>query len=141
MNGNSTGARAAVGSRRDRLVKAAAILDRVLAEHPGTDNLLDLPDELRDAAVEAAHAFQPAAGFGFREVLLLLFLGIGLSTQWFWPVRLFRCAPQASGLAQCVVADRMFGVFPRADRVVAGIADTHVDYSVDGEPDTRSTRS
>jgi len=134
---------AAVGSRRDRLVKAAAILDRVRTEHAGTDNIQDLPAELRDAVVEAVHAFRPAAGFGFREVALLLFLGIGVGAQWLKPVRMFRCAPQASGLAQCAVADRMFGVVPRADRVVAGIAKTKVEYSVKGgvtrESDGRTT--
>jgi hypothetical protein len=123
---------AAAGSRRDRLVKAAAILDRVLAEHPGTDDLSELPDELRDAAVEAAHAFQPAAGYGFSEVLLLVLLGACLSGQWFRPMRIVRCDVQAPGLAQCVVADRLFGVFPRADRVVAGIASTDIAYSVEG---------
>ena len=123
---------AAVGSRRDRLVKAAAILDRVRAEHPGTDNFNDLPPELRDAAVEALYAFRPPTGFGGSGVALLLFLGLCVSAQWFKPVRMFRCAPQASGLAQCVVADRMFGMVPRADRVVAGIAKTDVESSVEG---------
>ena len=123
---------AAVGSRRDRLVKAAAILDRVRAEHPGLDNYNDLPDELRDPAIEALYAFRPATRFGFHGVALLLCLGLCVSAQWFKPVRVFRCAPQGSGLAQCVVADRIFGVVPRADRLVAGIAKTDVESSTEG---------
>ena len=71
----------AVGSRRDRLVKAAAILDR-------------------DPAIGALYAFRPPTGFGFHGVALLLFLGLCVSAQWFKPVRVFRCAPQGSGLAQ-----------------------------------------
>ena len=124
---------AAVGSRRDRLVKAAAILDRVRAEHPGTDNFNDLPPELRDPAIGGALRVPASHPLRLRSgVALLLCLGLCVSAQWFKPVRMFRCAPQASGLAQCVVADRIFGVVPRADRLVAGIAKTDVESSVEG---------
>ena len=60
---------------------------------------------------------------------MIAFLAIALGAQWLKPVRMFRCAPQAPGLAQCLVADRMLGVVRRRDQVVSGIASSNAKSS------------
>jgi hypothetical protein len=121
---------AAAGPRRRRLIEAAAVLDRLRAENPGVEYVTGFPPEVRGALRQAVLAFRYARGVGFRELLLAAFLAVGLGALWLKPVRLFLCAPQAAGLAQCVVADRMLAVFPRGDQAVAGIAKTEVKQSL-----------
>jgi hypothetical protein len=116
---------AATGRRRERLIEAAALLDRIRAENPGVENVHDFPAEVRDAVVQAVRALKPRTRFGFRELVVIAFLAIALGAQWLKPVRMFRCAPQAPGLAQCLVADRMLGVVRRRDQVVSGIASSN----------------
>jgi hypothetical protein len=116
---------AADGRRREKLIEAAALLDRIRAENPGVEYVHDFPADVKDAVLQAVRALRPRTRFGFRELVVIAFLAISLGAQWLKPVRMFRCAPQAPGLAQCLVADRMLGVVRRRDQVVSGIASSN----------------
>jgi hypothetical protein len=135
---------AASGRRRNRLIAAAAVLDRMRAEHPGVDDFRDLPPGMRNAVRPALRAFRPAAGFGLHELGIAAFLAVGLIAAWVKPVRVFRCAPQAAGLAQCLVSERVFGVFPVREQAVAGIAKAQTssyDVTSESQEDGRTTTS
>jgi hypothetical protein len=110
------------GRRRERLIKAAALLDRVRAENPGVENIPDFPAEVRPAVRDAARAFRYDSRFGFSEVVLVLLLGAAVGGAYVMPVRAFRCEPQGEGLARCTVSERVFGLFPRDRRTIGGIA-------------------
>ncbi len=105
----------AQGSKRERLVEAAAVLDGVRAAHPGVEDLQQLPPDVRKAALQALRAFRPAgAVVGIPELVVLLLLAAGLALTWFKPVRAFRCAAQGGGLARCTVSERALAGIAKA---------------------------
>jgi len=113
----------AQGRQRERLEEAAALLDQLRATYPGAD-MQQLPSDVRADALRALRAFHPAMRpFGIAELALLLMLTVALALMWFKPVRVFRCEAQGTGLARCVVAERLFGLVPLRQRTVEGIAD------------------
>jgi len=115
---------AARGRRRERLIKAAELLDRARAEYPKMEYVTDVPAALQPAVRDASRAFRYDSRFGFRELVLLVFLGVGLGAAYVKPVRVFRCDGQGEGLARCLVSERIFGLVPREQRVLEGIART-----------------
>jgi hypothetical protein len=134
------------GRSRERLEEAAAVLDQVRATHPGVDDLQQLPPDVRREALRALRAFRPAgSNFGTPELALLLLLGVGLALTWFKPLRIFRCERQGAGLARCAVRERIFGLVPKAERSIDGIASASTrqrattSQSLDSDGQTRTT--
>ncbi len=112
----------ASGRQRQRLADAAALLDRVRAEHPGLEDPRQLPAHLRSDVLSALAAFRPRRGFGVPQAALLLVLAAGLAGIWFKPLRVFRCAQSAPGRAECLVTERVLGLLPVRQQTVRGIA-------------------
>jgi hypothetical protein len=119
----------AQGRHRERLAEAAAVLDQLRATYPGVD-MQQLPPDVRRDAFQALRAFHPSMrAFGIAELMLLLMLTVALALMWFKPVRVFRCESQGTGLARCVVTERLFGLVPLRQSTVLGIADASTSQS------------
>jgi len=114
----------ASGPHKQRLSDAATLLDRVRAEYPASDDPLRLPEHVRSDILAALRAFRGGRSFGVPQLVLMLLLAVGLAASWLKPLRAFRCSAQGQGRAQCVVAERLLGVFPLREQVLEGIAGT-----------------
>ncbi len=141
---------AARGDRKEKLIRAAAVLDRVRAEHPGTSDPHGLPPEVRREALDALEAFRARGSrFGVPEIAALLMLAAGLGVLALRPHRVFQCEALEPGLASCRITDRLFGIVTLREETVAGIASadtdsrTHTEQTSgeDGRTRTSTTRT
>ena len=130
---------AARGDRREKLIQAAAVLDRVRAEHPTTSDPHSLPPEIRREALEALEVFRSRRSrFGVPEIAALLMLAVGLALLAWRPHRIFQCEAAETGLASCRISERLLGLAPLTDQTVTGIASAGADSRTHSEQ-TRDT--
>ncbi len=137
---------AARGERKEKLIQAAAVLDRVRAEHPAASDPHSLPPEVRHEALKALEAFRGGGSrFGVPEVAALLMLLVGVGVLVLKPHRVFQCEAAEPGLASCRIADRVLGIATLREETVAGIASadtdsrTHTEQTRDDDGRTRTS--
>lgn len=141
---------AARGDRKEKLIQAAAVLDRVRAEYPAISDPHGLPPEVRHEALGALAAFRArGARFGVPEIAALLMLAAGLGVLALRPHRVFQCEALEPGRASCRITERVFGILTLREETVAGIAAANTESRAhteqtrgdDGRTRTSTTRT
>jgi len=138
----------AQGARKEQLMEAALVLDRVRAEYPGVDNPHELPGPIRREALAAVAAFRGRGSSVLPTLVVsLLMLFAGSAALVLSPLRVFRCDPTGKGLAACVVSERALGLVTLREQKLEGIASAEAGSRVetsetrDSQGRVRSTHS
>jgi hypothetical protein len=136
---------AAQGARKERLIEAALVLDRIRAEYPGLDNADQLPGPVRREALAAVAAFRGRGSFDPSVFAAVLMLVVGSAALLLSPLRVFRCEPGGQGLVTCRVSELVLGLWTLREEKVPGIAaaeaGSHLETSEsrDSQGRTRTT--
>jgi hypothetical protein len=83
--------------------------------------------------------------FEATDLVSLLIVGVSAGLLWLKPATVYRCAPQAPGLARCEISERLLGLVPLRSRAFEGIArvtfgeHTQQSTSLDSQGRTRTT--